>query len=130
MRISDWSSDVCSSDLETLRVEIDALLRRLGVTTVYVTHDQAEAMSLPDRIIVMDHGKIAQAGTPREIYARPATRFVGDFIGTMNRIPGCVPDGVFVCTAGSVASVSLPTDRKSTRLNSSHYCASRLQSSA
>src|SRR3546814_13957345 len=74
MRISDWSSDVCSSDLETLRVEIDALLRRLGVTTVYVTHDQAEAMSLADRIIVMDHGKIAQAGTPREIYARPATR--------------------------------------------------------
>src|SRR3546814_18132213 len=57
----------------------------------------------------MDHGEIAQAGTPREIYARPATRFVGDFIGTMNRIPGCVQDGVFVCTAGSVASLSLPT---------------------
>ncbi len=95
---------------DTLRFEINALLRRLGITTVYVTHDQAEAMSLADRIVVMDHGRIAQIGTPREIYARPATRFVGDFIGTMNRIPGRIEDGAFVCAAGRIAGVSLPPD--------------------
>src|SRR5262249_55632722 len=71
---------------EQLRVEIDALLRRLGITAVYVTHDQAEAMALGDRIVVMEKGRIAQAGTPQEIYHRPATAFVADFIGTMNRI--------------------------------------------
>ena len=71
---------------EQLRVEIDRLLRTLGITAVYVTHDQAEAMALGDRIIVMEKGRIAQAGTPREIYQRPATAFVADFIGTMNRV--------------------------------------------
>ncbi len=95
---------------ETLRFEINSLLRRLGVTTVYVTHDQAEAMSLGDRIIVMDHGHIAQAGTPREIYRRPATRHVGGFIGTMNRIKGAMRDGAFVCEAGSVACIGMAND--------------------
>ena len=71
---------------EQLRVEIDQLLRRLGITAVYVTHDQAEAMALGDRIVVMEKGRIAQAGTPQEIYHRPATAFVADFIGTMNRM--------------------------------------------
>jgi len=70
---------------EQLRVEIDRLLRSLGITAIYVTHDQAEAMALGDRIVVMEKGRIAQAGTPREIYYRPATAFVADFIGTMNR---------------------------------------------
>jgi putative spermidine/putrescine transport system ATP-binding protein len=71
---------------EQLRVEIDRLLRSLGITAVYVTHDQAEAMALGDRIVVMEKGRIAQAGTPQEIYHQPATAFVADFIGTMNRI--------------------------------------------
>src|SRR4029078_4274664 len=71
---------------EQLRVEIDRLLRSLGITAVYVTHDQAEAMALGDRIVVMGKGRIAQAGPPQEIYHRPATAFVADFIGTMNRI--------------------------------------------
>jgi putative spermidine/putrescine transport system ATP-binding protein len=71
---------------EQLRVEIDRLLRTLGITAVYVTHDQAEAMALGDRIVVMEKGRIAQAGTPQEIYHRPATAFVADFIGTMNRM--------------------------------------------
>ena len=71
---------------EQLRVEIDRLLRSLGITAVYVTHDQAEAMALGDRIVVMEKGRIAQAGTPQEIYHRPATAFVADFIGTMNRM--------------------------------------------
>jgi putative spermidine/putrescine transport system ATP-binding protein len=95
---------------ETLRVEIDALLRGLGITTVYVTHDQAEAMSVGDRIIVMDHGRIAQIGTPREIYHRPATRFVAEFIGTMNRVPGEVKDGSFLCRAGRIPAPALPPE--------------------
>jgi putative spermidine/putrescine transport system ATP-binding protein len=87
---------------DALRVEIDALLRRLGITAVYVTHDQAEAMALGDRIVVMDHGRVAQAGTPREIYQAPATRFVAEFIGTMNRLSGSVRDGRFVSAAGAI----------------------------
>jgi len=71
---------------EQLRVEIDRLLRSLGITAVYVTHDQAEAMALGDRIIVMEKGRIAQAGTPQEIYYQPRSAFVADFIGTMNRV--------------------------------------------
>lgn len=71
---------------ETLRIEIDLLLRRLGITAIYVTHDQSEAMALGDRIVVMNHGRVAQIGTPREIYQRPVDRFVADFIGTMNAI--------------------------------------------
>ncbi len=71
---------------ETLRVDINALLRSLGITTVYVTHDQTEAMALGDRIAVMEKGRISQVGTPRDIYFRPANRFVADFIGTMNTV--------------------------------------------
>lgn len=73
---------------ESLRVEIDRLLRSLKITAVYVTHDQSEAMALGDRIAVMEKGRISQIGTPRDVYYRPATRFVADFIGTMNRIQG------------------------------------------
>ncbi|MCW5773888.1 MAG: ABC transporter ATP-binding protein [Rhodospirillaceae bacterium] len=87
---------------DALRVEIDALLRRLGITAIYVTHDQVEAMTLADRIVVMEHGKVAQAGTPREIYQAPATRFVADFIGTMNRLAGEWREGAFVTAAGTV----------------------------
>lgn len=75
---------------ESLRTEIDRLLRSLKITAVYVTHDQSEAMALGDRIAVMEKGRIAQIGTPRDIYYRPATRFVADFIGTMNRVQGVV----------------------------------------
>ena len=73
---------------ESLRAEIDRLLRSLKITAVYVTHDQSEAMALGDRIAVMEKGRIAQIGSPREIYYRPATRFVADFIGSMNRVTG------------------------------------------
>ncbi|GGA02343.1 ABC transporter ATP-binding protein [Elstera cyanobacteriorum] len=73
---------------DTLRTEIAALLRQVRVTAVFVTHDQAEAMALGDRIVVMSAGKIAQIGSPREIYAAPASRFVADFIGTLNILPG------------------------------------------
>lgn len=73
---------------ETLRTDINELLRRLGITAVYVTHDQAEAMALGDRIAVMDRGTIAQIGTPQDIYFRPSSDFVAEFIGTMNIING------------------------------------------
>ena len=78
---------------EVLRVEIDTLLRRLGITTVYVTHDQAEAMALADRLVVMDRGRIAQVGTPREIWFHPADRFVAGFIGATTALPGRVAGG-------------------------------------
>jgi iron(III) transport system ATP-binding protein len=60
----------------------------MGITSVYVTHDQAEAMVISDRIAVMDSGNVVQVGTPHEIYEKPANKFVADFIGTMNFIPG------------------------------------------
>ena len=71
---------------EELRFEIKSLVRRMGITSVYVTHDQAEAMVISDRIAVMHAGDIVQIGSAREIYERPANRFVADFIGTMNFI--------------------------------------------
>ena len=70
-----------------LRHEIKALQRSLGVTTIMVTHDQEEALTMADRIVVMNQGVIEQVGTPPEIYGRPATAFVADFVGTMNFLP-------------------------------------------
>jgi putative spermidine/putrescine transport system ATP-binding protein len=87
---------------DELRLEINALLRRLGITTVYVTHDQAEAMALGDRIVVMTHGRVAQIGEPRDIYYRPASSFVAGFIGTMNQLEGRVEDGVLVTRGGNL----------------------------
>ena len=75
---------------EELRFEIKSLVRRMGITSVYVTHDQAEAMVISDRIAVMNSGDVVQIGKPQEIYAKPANRFVADFIGTMNFMPGAV----------------------------------------
>ena len=73
---------------EELRFEIKSLVRRMGITSVYVTHDQAEAMVISDRIAVMHSGNVVQIGTPNEIYEKPASKFVADFIGTMNFISG------------------------------------------
>ena len=72
---------------ERMRIELKALQRRMGLTFVYVTHDQAEAMALSDRIIVFDQGAVQQIGGPREIYERPANLFVADFMGLVNRLP-------------------------------------------
>ena len=69
---------------EELRFEIKSLVKRMGITSVYVTHDQAEAMVISDRIAVMDAGNVVQIGTARDIYQTPANKFVADFIGTMN----------------------------------------------
>jgi spermidine/putrescine ABC transporter ATP-binding subunit len=69
---------------EEMRVEIASLQRRLGITTVFVTHDQGEALVMSDRIAVMNAGRIEQVGSPADIYERPATRFVAEFIGRTN----------------------------------------------
>ncbi|WP_299356813.1 ABC transporter ATP-binding protein [uncultured Shimia sp.] len=69
---------------EHLQIEVKKLQRKLGVTTIFVTHDQNEAMSIADRIVILNEGRIEQAGTPTEVYACPQTRFVADFMGTNN----------------------------------------------
>jgi len=79
---------------QRLRGEIQNLQRRLGVTTIMVTHDQEEALSVADRIVVMNQGRIEQVGTPAEIYARPASPFVAGFVGAVNLLAGHrTPDG-------------------------------------
>jgi len=76
----------------TLRQEIRAIQRQLGITTVYVTHDQEEALSLSDRVVVMSEGRIEQIGTPFEVYNFPTTGFVASFVGTLNVLPALVVD--------------------------------------
>lgn len=87
---------------DALRADINQLLRSLRITTVYVTHDQAEAMALGDRIIVMDKGHIAQSGTPQDIYRHPANAFVADFIGTMNRLPAAADHQLWRVPGGAL----------------------------
>jgi putative spermidine/putrescine transport system ATP-binding protein len=76
----------------SLRNEIRAIQRQLGITTIYVTHDQEEALSLSDRVVVMSNGRIEQIGTPFEIYNFPTTRFVASFVGTLNVLSADVTD--------------------------------------
>ena len=87
---------------ERMRFELMELQSKLGVPAVYVTHDQAEAMVISRRILVMEHGRIAQMGRPDEIYERPATRFVADFIGLTNFIPA----RIIACAGSGRWSVS------------------------
>jgi ABC-type Fe3+/spermidine/putrescine transport system ATPase subunit len=76
-----------------MRDEIKRIQRHLGITTVYVTHDQEEAMSIADRIVIMNNGNIEQIGTPKDIYEHPSSKFVASFIGNINFIPGEIEDG-------------------------------------
>ena len=75
---------------ERMRFELKRLQHDLGLTSVYVTHDQAEALALSHQVAVMSQGEVVQVGSPREIYERPANRFVADFVGTTNLVPGTV----------------------------------------
>jgi len=75
---------------EAMQDELKALQKRLGITFIFVTHDQTEALSMADHLAVFNAGKIAQIGTPEDIYARPATRFVADFVGSSNVLPPAV----------------------------------------
>jgi spermidine/putrescine ABC transporter ATP-binding subunit len=81
---------------QSMQFELKSLQQELGVTTIFVTHDQEEAMTISDRIAVMNAGRIEQIGTPREIYDRPTTRFVSDFIGEINLLAGEWRDGGFM----------------------------------
>jgi putative spermidine/putrescine transport system ATP-binding protein len=85
---------------ERLRGELNRLLRTLGITAIYVTHDQSEAMELGDRIVVMSKGAIAQIDTPREIYFSPRNRFVAEFIGAANIIEAAIENGQLVLPGG------------------------------
>jgi len=97
-----------------MRAEFQELQRRLGLTTIYVTHDQEEALVLSDRILVMREGAIEQIGTPEEIYAVPASRFVAEFIGVRNIFPCeiAVQDGLPVAALAS--GLRLPVGPKTT----------------
>jgi ABC-type Fe3+/spermidine/putrescine transport system ATPase subunit len=96
---------------EEMRVEIAALQRRLGITTVFVTHDQSEALVMSDRIAVMNAGRIEQIGNPSDIYERPATRFVAEFIGRMNLFSGQVTPERTIRTAGGLdIAVPVPAE--------------------
>ncbi|UFU05229.1 ABC transporter ATP-binding protein [Ruania halotolerans] len=92
------------------RTFLKELQRDLKVTTVFVTHDQAEALALADRIAVMREGKLQQVGAPREVFRRPATTFVASFIGStpMNLLPGTIADGAVHLRGADQAAVSLP----------------------
>jgi len=87
---------------ERLRGELNRLLRTLGITTIYVTHDQSEAMALGDRIVVMRKGAIAQSGTPREIYFAPANRFVAEFVGAANILDAAYSNGSLLVPGGKL----------------------------
>jgi ABC-type Fe3+/spermidine/putrescine transport system ATPase subunit len=90
-----------------MRVELRELQRRLDITSVYVTHDQEEALAISDRVIVMNVGVIEQIGTPEEIYNRPRSRFVADFVGSANLIKGKLTgEGLFAAEGGTVLKVS------------------------
>ena len=85
---------------EDMRAEIGDIQRRLGITTVFVTHDQAEALAMCDRIAVMEKGRVAQLGTPHDIYEHPASEFVADFVGRSNRLAAeARPDGTIALGA-------------------------------
>ncbi len=92
-----------------LRQEIRTLQQKLGVTTIMVTHDQEEALSVADRIVVMNHGAIEQVGTPQEVYREPASPFVADFVGKVNVLPGRVRAGQL--EAGSLRLADGGADR-------------------
>jgi iron(III) transport system ATP-binding protein len=102
---------------EDMRLELKELQTRVGVTTLFVTHDQAEAMILSDRVFVMNAGRIAQAGSPRQIYEQPRTPFVMDFLGQVDHVDARVartPDGAYVARLDGVQgarAIPLATDQ-------------------
>ncbi len=98
---------------ERLRIEIRELQRSLGITTIYVTHDQAEALVMSDRIVVMNKGRIDQMGNPLEVYRHPATPFTAEFIGQANVLAATIdsqePDGTrCTCSVGTLLSSARP----------------------
>ncbi|MFA5567740.1 MAG: ABC transporter ATP-binding protein [Trueperaceae bacterium] len=100
-----------------LRAELKELQRQLGITTIYVTHDQEEALSLSDQVVVMDHGRGQQVGAPEAVYQRPTNRFVAEFVGQANLLPvqavSTTTNGSVTATAvGQPLVVCLPDERQ------------------
>jgi ABC-type Fe3+/spermidine/putrescine transport system ATPase subunit len=96
---------------EAMQLELRAIQRKIGITFVLVTHDQEEALSLSDRVAVMERGKILQVASPRELYERPGSRAVADFIGEMNFFHATVRDmtgGTATVNAGLLGIITLP----------------------
>ena len=93
---------------EEMRVEIRRIQKTLGLTTIYVTHDQAEALSMSDQVALLRGGKIVQIGTPRELYEKPSNIFASGFIGTSNQLPGIVVDFVAPGAMGTVLIAGKP----------------------
>jgi putative spermidine/putrescine transport system ATP-binding protein len=91
-----------------LRGEIRSLQQRLGITTLFVTHDQSEALSIADRVGVMQSGRLEQLDTPENVYLRPATQFVAEFVGAMNRLPGRIGENNEVAVLGHRLAVVNP----------------------
>jgi iron(III) transport system ATP-binding protein len=87
---------------ERMRAELKQLQRRTGITFIYVTHDQAEALALSDQVAVINDGRLQQFGTPREVYSKPANRMVADFMGNVNLLPGEVTGAAGVLIAGTL----------------------------
>ena len=95
-----------------MRVELRHLQQTLGITTVYVTHDQEEALAISTVVAVMHEGRIAQVGSPREIYVRPSSRFVAGFVGDSNVLDGVVEEQQNgTCVVRTEAGCSAPTRR-------------------
>src|SRR5262249_60400564 len=89
-----------------MQVEIKEIQRRLGMTVIYVTHDQEEAMSMSDRLAILNHGRVHQVGSPDEVYERPADPFVGRFLGEANLLEGAVT------AQGDIARLVLPSGKE------------------
>jgi iron(III) transport system ATP-binding protein len=95
-------SNLDASLRDRLRQEVSQILRETGVTALFVTHDQEEALSLADTVAVMSEGRIEQIGSPEEVYSRPSNRWTAEFIGEIEVLPGQVRDGRAECELGSI----------------------------
>jgi iron(III) transport system ATP-binding protein len=117
---------------DEMREEIRRLHRETGLTMIYVTHDQKEALALADRLAVMDRGRLVQVGTPPEVYHKPATRFVAGFLGDANFLPGTVTEcGASGCTVRTaVGPLAGVTGNGPPRVGASVVCSLRPQALA
>jgi putative spermidine/putrescine transport system ATP-binding protein len=87
-----------------MRNEIRDIQKRLGITAIFVTHDQVEALTMCDKVVVMNHGKLEQAGTPIELYESPRTAFVASFVGRTNRVKAIAKDGLVELAGQRIAA--------------------------
>ena len=97
---------------ETMQIELRDLHNRLGMTTIYVTHDQREALTMSDRIAVINHGRVMQLDVPRALYERPANRFVAEFIGESTLLDVDVSQGQCLCEGTLIRTEGPPRDEK------------------